>query len=438
MLLTPIQIQNSFLKLGPNRKWSFYNIGRSETNAFTHGYHRYPAKFIPHIVRELIVHYTSPGDLICDPFGGCGTTLVESKLLGRRSIGFDINPVAKLITQTKVTPINPKTLENTLKKFTDYYKSIKATSLPINNEKLLYWFDENTIKELNKIYTSIKFIKNYNVRRFYFCAFSHILKNCSRWLMKSIKPTIDKEKIPAIPIEIFYHHLRFMTKRNNQFFNLLTEKNCINTTAKMRIADSTKKLPLKTNSINLIVTSPPYVTSYEYADLHQLSLLWFGNDKDYFKKWDRHIEDFNGFRKRFVGTSLRKNKKKELLNSIIANNIVSELSAKNKSLAESVTHYFSDMNRAFIEMFRILRSNKKAAVIIGDTTLQNIDITNSMVVAEQMQNIGFRPVEFIKREVTNKMITPWRDGEDGRFTSTNNPNKKRVYQYEYLIIMKKI
>src|SRR4051812_32017381 len=102
----------NFADLQPRIEWSFREAERKEMYSYTHGYHRYPAKFIPHIVKKLIEQFAPNGDeLICDPFGGCGTTLVEAKLSGRKSIGFDINPIAKLITQAKVTPINPKLLE---------------------------------------------------------------------------------------------------------------------------------------------------------------------------------------------------------------------------------------------------------------------------------------------------------------------------------------
>jgi hypothetical protein len=54
-----------------------------------------------------------------------------------------------------------------------------------------------------------------------------------------------------------------------------------------------------------------------------------------------------------------------------------------------------------------------------------------------MLRIGFEPVQVIKREVANKMITPWRDGQDGRFTGLSNPDRKRAYQYEYIVITRK-
>ena len=81
-------IIRAFTTLKPREEWSFRDAGRSQTTAFTHDYHRYPAKFIPQIVRKLIEDYAPSGtQVVCDPFGGCGTTLVEAKLLGHKSIG---------------------------------------------------------------------------------------------------------------------------------------------------------------------------------------------------------------------------------------------------------------------------------------------------------------------------------------------------------------
>ena len=126
---TAISIQKQFRTLQPREDWSFRDAGRSQTMAFTHDYHRYPAKFIPQIVRKLIEDYApDTAQIVCDPFGGCGTTLVEAKLLGHPSIGFDINPVAKLITQTKTTAIKPRTLINHKQKFLEYYDKAPQVS----------------------------------------------------------------------------------------------------------------------------------------------------------------------------------------------------------------------------------------------------------------------------------------------------------------------
>jgi len=429
-------IKKSFINLKPREEWSFRDAGRAETNVFTHGYHRYPAKFIPQIVRKLINDYTSPKDLVCDPFGGCGTTLVEAKILGRKSIGFDINPIAKLITYTKTTPIKTKSLRNYRIKFLNNYNNAPPVSFE-HHPKINYWFDERTLKELDRIYFAIKKIKNHNVKRFFLCAFSHNLKNCSRWLMKSIKPTLDKDKIIPNPKESFLHHLDIMINKNAQFYGGLIQSGNINIPAKMYRRDSTKKLPIQSNSVDLIITSPPYVTSYEYADLHQLSLLWFGDDPKHFKKWHKFSNEFTNFRKNFIGTSYKKEKSGNF-NSVIAEETVQKLSRIKKSLAIDVANYFLDMKKVFQEIRRILKPGSKACIIIGNTNLRGIEILNAQVAAEQMHSLGFRKVDFIKREVPNKMITPWRDIQSGKFTSTDNPSKKRVYEHEYVVAMEKV
>ena len=57
--------------------WSFAELTPAETQYLTHGYHRYPAKFIPQLVRQLIEEYSSQGDRICDPFVGCKLQTVD-------------------------------------------------------------------------------------------------------------------------------------------------------------------------------------------------------------------------------------------------------------------------------------------------------------------------------------------------------------------------
>jgi len=200
--------------------------------------------------------------------------------------------------------------------------------------------------------------------------------------------------------------------------------------------DSTKKLPLNNSQVDLIITSPPYVTSYEYGDLHQLTLLWFGQDSTQFKQWGRFSKDYDSFRKSFIGTSL-KQKKNGNFESQIAERIVKDLAPARRRMAVEVANYFADMNKSFREMYRILKPGGKACIIIGNTKLAGVDILNAEVAAEQMLSVGFQPVEFIKREVSNKNITPWRDINTGKFTGHSNESKTRAYEYEYIVVMQK-
>lgn len=436
MLLPYSTIKNDFSSLSSDDTWSFKDVKRSETNYITHGYHRYPAKFIPQIVNRLISEFTSEGEFIFDPFGGCGTTLVEAKTLGRKSMGFDINPVAKLITETKTTPLNPILLDNYLNKFIADFDQLKNEGKALtHSERTNYWFDPNVQNELNGLYFAINDISNHRIRRFYLCAFSHILKNCSKWLMKSIKPQIDPNKVPPDVKTTFFSHIRHMMCKNKEFYELLKASGNLDVSAKMKLSDSTKKFSLRDNSIDLIITSPPYVTSYEYADLHQLILLWLGDDPYRYSRWHKYARQYQSFREKFVGTKLAEHKSKQFL-GFFAHHIINQL-PNNRKYAKSVAKYFSDMQKAITEMYRVLKPGKKACIIIGNTRLAGVEVKNAEVAAEQMQEIGFTIKDVIKRELSNKMITPWRDKTNGRFTSTDSLQKTRVYEHEFVLIAEK-
>ena len=78
-----------------------------ESNYASHNFHSFPAKFPPQLPRLFIDTLTRPGDLVLDPMQGSGTTILEALLSGRRAIGFDIDPLSLLITQVKITPLEP-------------------------------------------------------------------------------------------------------------------------------------------------------------------------------------------------------------------------------------------------------------------------------------------------------------------------------------------
>ena len=427
-----------FSGLDSDDTWSFKNIKRSDTSYITHSYHRYPAKFIPQIVQKCIKEFTNPGDLVLDPFGGCGTTLVESKVLGRKSIGFDINPVAKFITDVKTRPIDIFKLDNSYTKFKEITKKKVINKHIVHSERTKYWFDPKTLKQLDKIYQDILQIKDVHIRKFYLCAFSQILKNSSKWLMKSTKPQIDPNKKTREVLPIYIKHLKGMINKNYEFYSILEKNNNLRISSKMKLLDSTKKFPLATNSVDMIVTSPPYVTSYEYADLHQLTLHWFGDDVIRYPRWKRYVENYSKFRSNFVGTQyILENSNIDLL-SKEAIYIVRNLNINKNKKVKSIYKYFLDMQQSFKEMYRVLRSNGYICIIIGNTEIGGVNIKNAEATTEQLLNLGFNIKQVVKRELSNKMITSWRDKSNGKFSNKNKRGSKRIYNYEFVIIGQKI
>lgn len=409
-----------------DRKWAFADLKRRETLYATHGYHRYPAKFIPQLVQKLLINYSNAGDIVLDCFGGCGTTLVESKLSSRNSIGLDVNRVAVLIARAKTQAINPEILERHNKKLLneihnsnktkDYYKSA--------NQRLQYWFKRDQYNRLMQLYEVIRRENNNRVRLFYQCCFSNILKTCSIWYSKSIKPMRDLHKKDIDPIKAFGEHLCYMTRKNTEFAALLKSESNEKILCKMKKGDA-RRLDLPNEYVDLIITSPPYVTSYEYADLHQLSTLWF-----------KFADDIKKIKKDFVGTSSRKRTKKEVC-SRIACDTLNRLNRQDKPQAHHVRNYYLDLEKCYKEMYRVLRKNKYLCLIIGNTEYKNVKIPNAEVSMDLLNKIGFSVEHVIKRKLSSKIFTPYRD-KTGKFTNPENGNKKKIYQYEYIIISKKV
>ena len=99
-----------------------WDFNGAKTKPYTHGFHTYPAMFIPQVARRLLLTYSKKGDTICDIFCGSGTALIESRILGRNSYGIDLNPLAIFLAKTKTTSINPQLLSK------EYIKILKRVN----------------------------------------------------------------------------------------------------------------------------------------------------------------------------------------------------------------------------------------------------------------------------------------------------------------------
>ncbi|XGB38612.1 MAG: site-specific DNA-methyltransferase [Cyanobacteria bacterium LVE1205-1] len=183
---SPQEIIHLFNTKEVDESWSFVEYKPSDTGKWTHGYHRYPAKFIPQLVERLFDEYISHTDAqINDPFMGCGTTIVTAISRGFRAHGTDINKIACLITKVKSTSIEPQYLN---KKISQLLSSLNDPQVTLFNDKIEplipqkhldrinYWFTEENKNELGKILRVIYNEDDKIIRDFFLVAFSHILK----------------------------------------------------------------------------------------------------------------------------------------------------------------------------------------------------------------------------------------------------------------------
>jgi len=174
-------------------------------------------------------------------------------------------------------------------------------------------------------------------------------------------------------------------------------------------------------SVDLVVTSSPYVTSYEYADLHQLSTIWLDL-----------AEDLAEYRKKFIGTA-HKNYADKILKGQIANQIVAEMASKSKKMAHEIAAYFIDMQDVFDESYRILKRGGRCCYVIGNTKLRGVEILNAQAFAEGLIHAGFGLDRVIVREIPSKILPQKRDEKTGRFASNENADSL-AYPIEYIVI----
>lgn len=415
--------------------WSFSEKTIKDTSYITHGYYTYPAKFIPQLASRLINEYSSEGDIIIDPFMGSGTTVVEAIVNNRIGIGTDINDIAYLIAKVKTTPIQAMKLLQEFNKveidlrgrMNGNYAQFLTKSLTFvpQNERIDYWFLPQQKEKLSIIFARILEIEDEDIKNFFLVAFAQILKSCSIWLQKSVKPTRDQNKKIYEPLTLFSAQAKKMIKRHDEFNRILSEKvkNNINEFRTIRCEDS-RSLPCEDGTAQTIVTSPPYVTSYEYADLHQLPSLWFG-----------YLSELPEFRKKFIGSAY-KDREKIDLKSLLAQNIVEQLGENKKG--REVRYYFADMLETFTEVKRVLKIGGKACVVIGNTQFQGVDILNAEVFQEQFESIGFITHNIIHREIPSKMLPSTRDNETGQFVKATDKKAKLAYPTEYILVMEKL
>ncbi len=403
--------------VGIDNTWNFGNNRESRM----HGVHVYPAKFPAFIATKALNYALEEGvrvQRVADIFCGCGTVALEAKLHNFNFWGCDINPVATLIAKAKSQNYDRETL---CAYYTEIVNQIESIEIRDNlyenaNERLKYWFNEKSFISLYRIKNSIELVvPDGAYKTAFLCIFSATLKPVSKWLTKSIKPQVDPKKSVANVMQVFaQQYTKFSQSVGETYYQpcpeiIITNDNFLNIDAP----------PM----VDLIISSPPYVTSYEYADLHQLSSLWLG-----------YVQDYRDLRRGTIGSVYNSNDfEMDILKlNSIGQSIVSELVKKSGVVAKvkSVARYYLDIQHAIQKCSKMVSKNGMVLFVVGDTEYKGVKIENSKHLIQCLKDYGFTDIKVAKRRISNKLLTPYRDSV-GRF-STDKSN--RTIYHEELII----
>lgn len=350
--------------------------GKGITTYLTHNFHTYPAKFIPQIPKNAFLKLTKEGDTILDPFCGCGTTLVETKLLNRNGIGVDLNPIAVLVSKAKTNHLLKKdinmisSLLNEIKKDISFYYNHEETEIgykipEFNNRD--HWFQKNVLHELAVIKAHILNIKKPKLREFLFTAMSSIIVTVSNQESDTRFAAVDKQIKPFRTFFEFKKKLDNMNKRILEF-----SKKAYNTKTDVFEGDARNMFFLKNNSVDHIVTSPPYANTYDYYLYHKFRMYWL--DYDVKKVKDNEIGSRN----------------------------------RHSSKKEDIDTFEKELFLCLKEMNRVLKPNKYAVIVIGDSVIRGILIRINKLIKELALKTNFEFVREISYNLkqNSRMFNP--------------------------------
>jgi len=307
---------------------AYFKEGNFSTGYATHGLFPYRGKFHPQLIKGLLnILDIQPGEIVLDPMCGSGTLNVEAAIIGIDSIGIEKSPFCLLMSKAK-------------------YESLKAhgneLSAIINNAGKNY----SILGKNKKLPAEFKFEDNFNPEKtITLLAFLDAMgyaRRCSKSI-DILFPSVLKRYMGQI----------------SSFIGARDKLNLKVGGARFEIGDA-KALPIDDNSIDAIITSPPYSFAIDYAENDRPQLEYLGYDVDCLKD-------------EMIGL-------------------------KGKTRKEKLLNYFEDMNRVLKEMTRVLKIGKYAVIIIGSNDIQTGGIRLETKIEEMASRHSF--------ELDQKVLKP--------------------------------
>lgn len=407
----------------------------------THGLHAFAAKCPPQLVKYGLRYYSKRGDLVADPMMGSGTTVVESKLMGRNAIGYDLDPLATLIARVKATEIQDRDIESASERILsaaerDYVlwqrnpenQSLAETASPPDFKNRDYWFLPEVAAALAILSYHITNIpSSESVRDFCWVAYSSlILAKNSVANARDIVHSRHHYKQHIHPPDVllkFAQRIARMRKQMNEFRRLCKSCNDVRTTVAQ--ADA-REIPLDDEKVDLVFTSPPYVTALDYPRAHFLAVPWMQEVLGY------ELTDYMRRAPVYIGSERGRQPTTLEVDPILKKHDLS-LSVLEKLSVESVRHgkllhkYMVDMHLVLNEMSRILRSQKHMIIVVCPSNMRSIEIPTHEILTELSRDAGMKLKHKHTRTISKyKRILPYMKEAFGQRMST-----------EYVLIFQK-
>ncbi|WP_346397701.1 hypothetical protein [Pseudomonas syringae] len=397
----------------------------------THYIHPYPAKLLPQIAHFFLAArgYFGSGIKVLDPFGGTGTVALETLLSGNEAYYADANPLARIIAKVKTTKVDPNELSAQLEVIITSYKRSRSKIAPdvVNLEK---WFNPDVIRGLVRLKSSIEKIQNTDVREFFLVVFSATVRRSSNAdprlsVPVQRKPSDIRKNVSAV--EIFSQQAELSIQRMKALLSLSSEEfKSYNVGFDARNLkkpapwNSESQTQLPDETIDLIITSPPYAGAQKYVRASSLSLGWLGMAGS---------SDLKGLENKSIG---REHLPKSVWNTNFistvgdANDLIVRVRQKNPLRAAIIATYLNEMESCIAEMSRVLVENGHLILIIGNNEVCGEVFSSSEYLASIANN--------------HKLVTVFKavDEIKSRGLMTKRNKTAGLISREWVILFKKV
>ena len=404
--------------------WTFNG---SSTREYSHVYHDYPARMIPQIARKLLVLYGKDSKTLFDPYCCTGSSLVEGLIYGLDVIGTDINPLARLIAEAKTDySLDPLKLEEEISRFYEKIYETKGRKKVPNVKNIDYWFKPTIVPKLGRIRYYLDNIEDTGIKRFFQVAFSETVRESSNTRKGEFKLfRYGKEQLDSLnpdPYAIMLSKLERNKTGLIQFRSLMVNLHN-RPAAKILGLNSVNQIPSKEipeNSIDLVITSPPYGDSHTTVAYGQYSRLS--------SEWLSLIAEENIDNRSMGGTPLR-----EIPDfpSDSLNDAIGAITEKNFKRALEVASFYKDLLSSINNVSKLITSNGYVCYVVGNRTVASVILPTSDVIRDFFSFFGLKYVTTHLRNIPNKRMP-------ARNSPSNVPGlTSSTMLSEHIVVMKK-
>ena len=408
----------------------------------THGLHAYAAKCPPPLVKYGLRYYSKRGERVLDPMAGSGTTIIEARLMGRHALGYDIDPLARLIAQVKSRTVQDRHIEEAYemimrKAAKDVIalqarvitSALRQRATPPEFPNRDYWFNKEVSEALAILsYHISNTLLSENVRAFFWVAFSSLI--LAKTSVANARDIIHsrhhywQHSEPPNVLDKFAARVRLMRKQMSDF-----RERCLKTTkttSETRIGDA-RQLKVRSESIDLVFTSPPYATALDYPRAHFLAIAWMQ------KALGISLEEYREQAPTYIGSERGCLKKefvidKQLARLDLTQSIVTRLAEESIRQAKHVQRYFVDMNKVFSKMERVLKQSRHAIIVVCPSHIRKIEVPTHKALAEVGRVHGLKLKSSYSRTIDlGKRILPYMQEAFGKRMDT-----------EYVLVFQKV